>query len=134
MDSYDNMRSDSNVIGQAHHLSQNAVFKNAIPQGDGLSVELNGNAFSEIGSPHYEAHNSLEGFWNQYRPGGELYREFPTIGEYNRAVYNSLLSTNKLTPQDAAYAVRKAYEQQRSAGFMNSDFVPRIPSKLPQKK
>ena len=67
-----------------------------------------------------------ERFWNQYRPGGDLYREYPTIGEYNRAVY-SLLSTNKFTPQDAAYAVRKAYEQQRFAGFTNSDFVPRNP-------
>ncbi len=81
-----------------------------------------------------EAHNSLERFWNQYRPGGELYREYPTIGEYNRAVYNSLLSTNKFTPQDAAYAVRRAYGQQRSAGFMNSDFVPGIPGKLPQRR
>ena len=132
--SYNNMRNDPNVTGQSHHLSQNAVFKNAIPQGDGLCVELNGNAFSEIGSPHYEAHNSLERFWNQYRPGGGVYREYPTIGEYNRAVYDSLLSTDKFTPQEAAYAVRKAYEQQRSVGFMNSDFVPRIPGKLPQKK
>ncbi|MBR4083562.1 MAG: hypothetical protein IKK33_04670 [Lachnospiraceae bacterium] len=66
--------------------------------------------------------------------GWELYGDFPTIGEYNRAVYNSLLSTNKFTPKDAAYAVRKAYEQQRSAGFMNSDFVSGIPGKLPQKK
>ena len=65
---------------------------------------------------------------------GGLYREYPTIGEYNRAVYDSLLSTDKFTPQEAAYAVRKAYEQQRSVGFMNSDFVPRIPGKLPQKK
>ena len=134
VDSYDNMRNDSNVTGQAHHLSQNAVFKNAIPQGDGLCVELNGNAFSEIGSPHYEVHRSLERFWNQYRKGGDLYREYPTIGEYNRAVYNSLLSTNKFTPQEAAYAVRRAYGQQRSAGFTNSDFVPRIPGKLPQNK
>ena len=134
VDSYDNMRNDSNVTGQAHHLSQNAVFKNAISQGDGLCVELNGNAFSEIGSPHYEVHRSLERFWNQYRKGGDLYREYPTIGEYNRAVYNSLLSTNKFTPQEAAYAVRRAYGQQRSAGFTNSDFVPRIPGKLPQKK
>ena len=31
VDSYDNMRNDPNVTGQAHHLSQNAVFKNAIP-------------------------------------------------------------------------------------------------------
>ena len=134
VDSYDNMKNDPNVTGQAHHLSQNAVFKNAIPQGDGLCVELEGNAFSEIGSPHYEAHRSLERFWNQYRTGGELAGDFPTIGEYNRAVYNSLLSTNKFTPQEAAYAVRRAYGQQRSAGFMNSDFVPRIPGKLPQKK
>ena len=127
-------RQIGNVTGQAHHLSPNAVFKNAIPQGDGLCVELNGNAFSEIGSPHYEVHRSLERFWNQYRKGGDLYREYPTIGEYNRAVYNSLLSTNKFTPQEAAYAVRRAYGQQRSAGFTNSDFVPRIPGKLPQKK
>jgi hypothetical protein len=35
-------------------------------------------------------HTFLEGFWNNDRKGGNLFGEMPTIGEYNRALYNSL--------------------------------------------
>lgn len=41
-----------------------------------------------IGSGHYEVHKNIEAFWNQYRKGGNLYGERPTIGAYNRALYN----------------------------------------------
>jgi hypothetical protein len=54
---------------QANHLNQNAAFCDVIPEGEGLSVGMRGNAFTEVGSPHYEFHRSLEGFWNQFRRG-----------------------------------------------------------------
>jgi len=47
-----------------------------------LCVELEGNAFVDIGSGHYEAHKSMEAFGNQYRKGGDLYGEILTIGRY----------------------------------------------------
>ena len=133
VDSYYNMTHDSNVSGQAHHLSQDAAFRDVIPTKDGLCVELEGNAFVDIGSGHYEAHKSMEAFWNQYRKGGDLYGEFPTIGTYNSALYNSL-KAGGLNNKDAAYAVRRAYGQQMSYGLSNIDLVPRIPGRINQRK
>ena len=135
VDSYKAMKKDPNVTGQVHHLSQNAVFHDNIPREEGGCVELSGNAFSDIGSGHYEAHSSLESFWNKYRKGGELQGTIPTIGEYNRAVYDSLISTNVFTPQEAADAVVQMYQQQRlTGGLINWDNVPRIPNRMGQRK
>jgi len=56
--------------GQSHHLNQDAVYKKVIPSNDAVTIKLKGNAFTEIGTPHYKAHASMELFWNQYRRGG----------------------------------------------------------------
>ena len=62
VDKYKNLKKSTTKKGQAHHLSQNAAFKDVIPQNEGLAVELKGNAITDVGSPHYKAHKSLEGF------------------------------------------------------------------------
>lgn len=49
---------------QAHHLNQNAVYKSSIAPSAGESILLPGNAFTDEGSPHYEAHASLENWWD----------------------------------------------------------------------
>ncbi|HYO10146.1 MAG TPA: RHS repeat-associated core domain-containing protein [Tepidisphaeraceae bacterium] len=50
---------------QAHHLNQNAAFSGSIPSDAGISVGLLGNAFSDGGSPHWLAHQSLKDkFWS----------------------------------------------------------------------
>ena len=82
-----------------------------------------------IGSGHYEAHKNMEAFWKQYRKGGNLYGERPTIGAYNRALYNSLKAAG-LENKKAEYAVRRAYSQQQSYGLLNRDLVPRIPGRI----
>ena len=127
------MAHDSNISGQAHHLSQDATFRDVIPTNDGLCVELEGNAFVDIGSGHYETHKSMEAFWNQYRKGGDLYGEIPIIDTYNRALYNSL-KAGGLNNKNVAYAVRSAYDQQMSHGLSNIDLVPRIPGRINQRK
>ena len=131
IDSYKNMANDPTVTGQAHHLSQDAAFRDVIPKQEGLCIELNGNAFTDVGSQHYNAHNSLEGFWNNYRKGGNLFGEMPTIGEYNRALYNSLENAG-LSDSDSVYSVLEAFKQQRSYGLSNMDLVPRIPGRINQ--
>ena len=133
VDTYYNMTHDPNVSGQAHHLNQDAAFRQVIPHNDGLCVELGGNAFSDIGSEHYNAHNSMENFWNDYRKGGTSYNERPTIGQYNRALYDSLINAG-FSDSDAAYATYRASCQQQQYGLNNSDFVPRIPGRINQKK
>ena len=59
---YRKLSKNKEIPGQAHHLNQNAAFKDVIPQNEGLSIKLEGNIRKDIGSPHYKAHESLEEF------------------------------------------------------------------------
>jgi hypothetical protein len=63
---------------QANHLNQDAAFKSLIPQKKGVAVGMRGNAFTQIGTPHYEFHAELERFWASYRRGGVLEGLKPT--------------------------------------------------------
>lgn len=60
IDSYKNLRKNKEVVGQAHHLNQDAAFRDVIPKNDGGAVKLEGNIRTQINSPHYNAHKSLE--------------------------------------------------------------------------
>ena len=60
---YRKLSKNKEIPGQAHHLNQNAAFKDVIPQNEGLSIKLEGNIRKDIGSPHYKAHESLEEFF-----------------------------------------------------------------------
>jgi hypothetical protein len=118
---------------QANHLNQDAAFRDVIPTNDGAANGMRGIAFSDVGSPHYEFHNSLEGFWNDYRPGGALEGSTPTVGEYDNALRNALGSSgysqnevNQLA--DFASANRAQY------GLQRSDPVPRIPGRTNQSR
>ena len=126
---YKTLRRNKEISGQAHHLNQNAAFKDVIPQKEGLSIKLEGNVRKDIGSPHYKAHKSLEEFWDQYRKGGELHRTRPTMAEYNVALEKSLVDAG-LTPNQAKDVLSKAMEQQISYGLTPEKFVPRIPGKM----
>jgi len=118
---------------QAHHLNQNAAYKGIIPEEEGLSVGLRGNAFTEVGSPHYVAHRALEGFWNQYRKGGAKFQKTPTNAEYGEALEASLRAGG-LSPADAASVAAQAAQQRAAYGLAPNAPVPKIPGRLPQKK
>ena len=133
IDSYYNMFTNPQTVGQAHHLSQDAAFGSIIPRNEGLCVDLVGNAFTDVGTPHFEAHKSMEQFWNQYRKNGDLFGERPTVGEYNSALFKSLQSGG-FSDANARHAVLRAYSQQKLYGFSNNDLVPRIPGRLNQRK
>ena len=126
---YRKLSKNKEIPGQAHHLNQNAAFTGVIPHKEGLSIKLEGNVLTDIGSPHYKAHESLEQFWGQYRKGGELYGISPTMAEYNVALEKSLVDAG-LTPNQAKDVVSKAIEQQISYGLTAEKFVPRIPGKM----
>ncbi|MGE7716627.1 T7SS effector LXG polymorphic toxin [Priestia megaterium] len=129
IDTYANMRKNKEVTGQAHHLSQDAAFRDVIPRKEGLAIELSGNIFKDIGSPHYSAHESLEAFWNSYRRNGESFGEIPMVSEYNDALYESLKSAG-LSDTQSQQAVQRAFEQQVSYGLNKDSFVPRIPGRI----
>jgi hypothetical protein len=120
-------------VGQAHHLNQDAVFKSVIKTNDGLAIRLEGNAFTEIGSPHYNAHRSLEGFYNQFRKGGDFYSEVPTNLQYSKALLNSLQEAG-LTRTQALDAVRASIKQRVDAGQLGGLEIPRIPNRINQAK
>jgi hypothetical protein len=75
---------------QANHLNQNAAFRDIIPMDDGLSVGMRGNAITAPGTPHYSFHQSLEDFWEPYRPGREQFGKKPTNAMYGEAVKKAL--------------------------------------------
>jgi len=75
---------------QANHLNQKAAYQGIIPEEDGLSHALRGNALTEPGTPHFEFHRSLESFWNQYRPNGTLFGQRPTNARYGQALRQAL--------------------------------------------
>ncbi len=133
IDSYKNMRNAPDVIGQSHHLNQDAAFRDVIPKSDGLCIELEGNAFKDVGSPHHLAHENLENFWNNFRSKGDLYGETPKISDYNVALYNSLRAAG-LSDNQAKVAVQNAVKQQLQYGLTGDSFIPRIPGRINFKK
>ena len=126
---YDSRRSHNKKPEQAHHISQDAAFRDKIPTNEGLSVNLHGNIRTDVASPHYNVHETLENFWSDYRYGGKYYGKKPTVGQYNRAAYDSLVNAG-IGEKQAAHYIRQAYEQQRSYGLTNKSFVPRIPGPI----
>ncbi len=133
VDTYKNMQTNPDIIGQAHHLNQNAAFRDVFPKNDGLSVELEGNAFKDVGSPHYSTHEHLEKFWNDFRPRGDQYGSVPTISDYNSALYDSLRAAG-LTDTQARSAVESAMKQQLQYGLAGDSLVPRIPGRINSRK
>ncbi len=120
-------------LGQSHHLNQDAAYRDLIPRDSGAAIKLQGNAFTEPGTPHYEAHKSLENFWNRYRKGGELYREVPTNLQYTQALKHSLESTG-MSPEQVKAAVKYSIQNRIEHGALGGQNVPRIPGRINQVK
>ena len=113
VDSYYRMTHDEElkkIPGQANHTNQNAVYKEIVPSGQASTVKLEGDVFKDKGSQHYKFHESLEKWWDQYRPGGEKFRTVPTDYEYSKAVEQAYVDAG-LKPADAQYAVQCSKEQ-----------------------
>lgn len=120
-------------MGQAHHLNQDAAYRDVIPTREGMSVNIKGNAFTDIGSPHYEAHKSLEVFWNQYRKGGVKEDLVTTNGDYGDALKASLKSAG-YTDKEAINIANKAREQRYEYELFDNKGVPRIPGRINQRR
>lgn len=119
------------VKGQSHHLNQDATYRDLIPTDKGAAIKLEGNAFTQPGTPHYEAHKSLEQFWDQYRKGGELYGSRPTNLQYTQALKRSLEATG-LPASKVAEAIKYAIHNRVQYGALGGMRVPRIPGRINQ--
>ena len=133
VDEYGKLKNDKSTPEQAHHLNQNAAYKDVIPPEKGISVKLEGNAFTQPETPHYMIHDLLEEFWNQFRRGGDRYGELPTNIEYSKAVLDSLKKIG-YSKQEALEITRQSIKQRVEYGLSGGDLVPRIPGKIYQTK
>lgn len=118
---------------QANHLNQDAAFRDVIPHSQGAANAMQGNAFKDIGTPHYEFHKSLEGFWDKYRKGGSEAGKTPTIGQYDTALRDALKSSG-YSSSDVNHLASVAEQNRTAYGLGNSDPVPRIPGRINQRK
>ena len=123
------LKNNKDIPGQSHHLNQDAAFRDVIPREEGMAIKLEGNIFTDIGSPHYNAHKSMEEFWSKYRKAGELYGSQPQMVEYNKALYEALQNTG-LSKEQSIQAMREAVKQQLDYGLSSKMDVPRIPGKI----
>ncbi len=115
---------------QANHLNQNAVYRAIIPQNEGLAVGVRGDAFAEPGTPHYNFHQSMEQFWEQYRTGA-LRGLRPTNSEYSQALVEAL-QAGSYSPTQAADLAAQAAAQRAAYGLPEAAPVPRIPGRINQ--
>lgn len=118
---------------QANHLNQDAAFRALIPRDQGVAVGLFGDAFSQPGTPHYEFHRSLEGFWDQFRKGGRRFGDIPTNGQYGQAVENALRAAG-VPPEEVKRLSSLAAEQRLAFGLRADAKIPRVPCRFGPKK
>jgi hypothetical protein len=114
---------------QAHHLNQNAVYREFISPTEGFSVGMRGNIIAEPGTPHYIYHRSMEDFWDQYRKGGGLEHSMPTNAEYGEASRRALVASG-LPPAQALDLEARAAMQRAEKGLSESEPVPNIPTEI----
>lgn len=112
-----------------HHLNQGKAFPD-MNYRDMLAATLPGNIRLEPGSPHYRAHESLESFWDLYRPNGPFADRRPTNLDYDRALRNSLTAAG-LQPMQVHQLADMARSERLAAGLADSDLVPRVPGRIP---
>jgi hypothetical protein len=117
---------------QAHHLNQVAAFGAHIPRDDGLAVGLRGNAFSGVGTPHYDFHASMEDFWQPYRDGARGTR--PTNADYDTALRTALQRAGLSPRQASQLADGAAAERAQFPELAPDQQVPRVPRRTGQSR
>jgi hypothetical protein len=128
---YGDMVDDLSGTGQqANHLKQNAAYRSIIPEEDGLAHALRRDAFKDPGTPHFEFHRALEGFWNQYRSNASLVGQHPTNPQYGQALQQAL-EVRGLSPAEAAELAAQAAYQRLGYGLLDDALVPRVPDDFP---
>ncbi len=114
-----------------HHLNQGAAYAHGDSPAyrDMLTATLPGNVFTEPGSPHFRAHQSMEAFWDLYRRDGPYEGTLPTNSAYDRALRNSLTAAG-LQPAQVHVLADMARSERLATGLADSAAVPRVPGKI----
>jgi hypothetical protein len=116
---------------QAHHLNQDAVYRDSIPYRSGQSILLKGSVVNDAGSPHFQAHASLETWWDNYREDGPLAGQRPTNAQYGNAARQSLVDAG-MSPADADAYTEVGRQQRLAHGLRDNALVPRVPGPINQ--
>lgn len=114
---------------QVHHLNQQAIFGSTIPSRDGMCILTRGNVITESGSEHNLLHKGMEGFFDDYRKGGKLEGELPTVGRYTTENEKALKEAGYGDELTAAF-IKVAVQELLQYGFSMDDFIPRIPGSM----
>ena len=122
---YSELKKNQNIVGQAHHINQNAAYGSVIPQQDGVSVKLLGNIFKDPDAQHTIVHRELEKFWDQYRGS----KTKPTNMQYTYAVYKALVAAD-IDSKDAMEITRASIQQRVHYGLVGGETVPKVPNKI----
>jgi hypothetical protein len=117
------------IPGQSHHLLQDKAYNKVIPRDEGIAVKLEGNIMTDVGSPHFKAHVTLEQFWNQFRRGGERAGQIPTNLEYTQALGQSLRAAG-YTEAEAKQLINAVIEQRIQYGLLGGQKVPNVPGAI----
>lgn len=125
------MKNRDDIPGQAHHLNQDAMYRDKIAHPDGLSLKLEGDAFREPGTPHYIVHQVQEAYLKQFRPKGARYPDRPSNLEMNRTMLDALRAAGYTTEQ-AKELVQRSMQQRLDYGLLGGQQVPRIPGRINQ--
>lgn len=130
---YSVMKDRADIPGQAHHINQDSIYRDRIPHGDAVTVKLEGNAFTEPGTPHYLVHQAQEEFLNQFRRGGARFGDPPTNLEMTKSVAEALRRAGYTQEQSMALA-QAAIQDRVKYGLLGGELIPRLPGRINQKK
>ncbi len=115
---------------QANHLNQEAAFP-GIPSNDGVAIAFQG-AVHEAGSLHRLFHQSMEAFFDQFRPGGPLDYRGPTNHEYDAALRKAMDRVG-LLPDEIDVLSVLAQKSRRYWGYFDGPGgkQPVVPGRVP---
>lgn len=130
---YSVMKNRDDIPGQAHHLNQDSMYRDRIPHADGVTVKLEGNAFTEPGTPHYLVHQAQEEFLNRFRRRGPGFGDPPTNLEMTRSIVDALRRAG-YSDEQVRTLVRAAIQDRVKYHLLGGELAPRIPGRINQKK
>ncbi|WP_417393639.1 hypothetical protein [Gimesia sp.] len=127
---YNSFRYSNNVYRpssgqQANYINQHAAFKEHIPHGDGLSINLEGMA-SVDGTQHNKIHQVMDDFFENYqKPNGKKTGEKWKVEDYNKAVKKALKAAGLSNKQVVQVYLLVKLEQKKFNVPKTLDKVPR---------
>ena len=110
---------------QAHHVAQNAIYGDIVSKSEGITISVEGNVFTDLGSLHNGMHTFSESKLDAFREAGTL----PTNAEYIAIAAQGLqsLGYNEVVVK---YVMDCVIQQQLAHGLLPDMPIPKMPRKI----